>query len=80
MLKQFMEHLDNVGWDYAIEKLDDVCEDTKVKEVINDYWLGYKTSDYQRTLDPDDGLCFMIRQQAIRQLINILEYKEIMEG
>lgn len=78
MLQQFMDNLE-CGWDFAIEKLTVSCGDERIQKAIYDYWSGYRTSDFEETNDPDFGLCYVIREQAIRQIINILNYKEIME-
>lgn len=69
--KRFEEYLE-VGWDYAIEKVvrEQPHPRTKLRDLTDIYYMGYK---HMVNDDPDDGLCFELRQFAVQQILNLLE-------
>lgn len=72
---EFINKLED-GWDSAIDDLffDAVCnEDKNIEALCKVYYNAYHTDDYQKTGDPDDGLCYKIRRFAIDRIIEILE-------
>lgn len=71
---KFINNLE-VGWDYALNILygQAICDDDKNIEALCEvYQSAYRTDDYQKTNDPDDGLCYKIRRFAIDSIIENL--------
>lgn len=72
---EFINNLEN-GWDSAIDDLsfEAMCDDDKNIETLCEvYKTAYRTDDYQKAGDPDNGLCYTIRKFAIDKIIEILE-------
>lgn len=72
---EFINNLTN-GWDSAIDDLsfEAMCdEDKNIEALCEVYKTAYRTDDYQKTNDPDNGLCYKIREFAIDRIIEILE-------
>lgn len=72
---EFINNLEN-GWDSAIDDLsfEAMCDDDKNIEALCEvYKIAYRTNDYQKTGDPDNGLCYKIREFAVDRIIEILE-------
>ncbi len=69
--ERFEEYLD-IGWDYAIEKVvrEQPYPRNKLRDLTDIYYMGYK---HMVNDDPDDGLCFELRQFAVQQILNLLE-------
>lgn len=69
--ERFEEYLE-IGWDYAIEKVvrEQPHPRTKLRDLTDIYYMGYK---HMVNDDPDDGLCFELRQFAVQQILNLLE-------
>ena len=69
--ERFEKYLD-IGWDYAIEKVvrEQPHPRTKLRDLTDVYYMGYK---HMVNNDPDDGLCFELRQFAVQQISNLLE-------
>lgn len=70
MNKQTFLEYNEIGWDYAIEQLARNNQDKIIRDLIDIYYMGYK---HMVNDDPDDGLCFKLRQFAIKQILNLLE-------
>lgn len=74
---EFMKVNTEQGWDKAIELIDNNPENSdNLLALATVYWNGYLTEDYRATFDPDNGLCYNIREFAIRQIIKILKEQE----
>lgn len=72
---EFINNLED-GWDSAIDDLsfEAMCDENKNIEALCEvYKTAYRTNDYQKTSDPDNGLCYKIRKFAIDKIIEILE-------
>lgn len=72
---EFINNLED-GWDSAIDDLsfEAMCnEDKNIEALCEVYKTGYRTNDYQKTGDPDNGLCYTIRKFAIDKIIETLE-------
>ena len=72
---EFINNLEN-GWDSAIDDLsfEAMCdEDKNIETLCEVYKAAYRTNDYQKTNDPDNGLCYKIREFAVDRIIEILE-------
>lgn len=72
---EFINNLEN-GWDSAIDDLsfEAMCDDDKNIEALCEvYKIAYRTNDYQKTGDPDNGLCYKTREFAVDRIIEILE-------
>ena len=65
LAETFAENLE-VGWDYAIEQLDNAKIDCVIRECIEIYWRGYR---YAENNDIDSGRCFTMRQWAIKEIL-----------
>lgn len=64
------------GWDSAIDDLsfEAMCDgDKNIEALCEVYKTAYRTDDYQKTSDPDNGLCYTIREFAIDRIIETLE-------
>ena len=73
---EFMRRLETDGWDSAVGSLSfmAMCDDDKNIETLCEvYKTAYRTDDYQKTGDPDNGLCYTIREFAIDKIIKTLE-------
>ena len=73
---EFMSRLETDGWDSAVDDLFfmAMCDGNKNIETLCEvYKSAYRTDDYQKTNDPDNGLCYKIREFAIDRIIEILE-------
>ena len=73
---EFMSRLETDGWDSAVGSLFfmAMCDGNKNIEALCEvYQKAYCTADYQKTIDPDNGLCRKIREFAIDRIIEILE-------
>ena len=73
---EFMRRLETDGWDFAVGGLlfQAVCDDDKNIEALCEvYQSAYRTDDYQKTHDPDNGLCYKIREFAVDRIIENLE-------
>ena len=68
---EFMRRLETEGWDSAVGSLSfmAICNGDKCEI----YQQAYHTDDYQKTHDPDNGLCYKIREFAVDRIIGILE-------
>ena len=74
---EFMEVNNEEGWDEAIKLIDDnPANSDNLLALATVYWNGYQTEDYCKTLDPDVGMCYNIREFAIQQIIKVLEEQE----
>ena len=69
LAQTFTDNLE-VGWDYAIEKLDRATFDCVILELIGIYWRAYR---YMEDNDVDGGRCFEVRQYAINEILKRLE-------
>ena len=69
--KKFKENLE-LGWDYAIEELKKETYHYDILFLCKIYWKGYETVGYKQSLDPDDGLCFAIREFAVNKILEVL--------
>lgn len=72
---EFVNNLED-GWDSAIDDLsfEAMCDENKNIEALCEvYKTAYRTNDYQKTSDPDNGLCYTIRKFAIDKIIETLE-------
>lgn len=74
MIEDFTEALGTLGWDRVIDSL--TTDDTDIALLCEIYKMAYRASDYQRTADPDGGLCWKIRSFCIEQITDLLERKE----
>ena len=63
------------GWDFAVENLQKNTDNPEIKLLCDIYWKAYETTNYQRTIDCDDGLCFDIRQFVIEHILKLYERK-----
>ena len=73
---EFMRILETDGWDSAVGSLSfmAMCDGNKNIETLCEiYKEAYHTNDYQKTNDPDNGLCYTIREFAIDKIIKTLE-------
>ena len=73
---EFMSRLETDGWDSAVDDLFfmAMCDGNKNIETLCEvYKSAYRTDDYQKTNDPDNGLCYKIREFAINTILEILE-------
>lgn len=73
---EFIYRLETEGWDFAVGDLSfqAVCDENKNIEALCEvYRNAYRTDDYRKTNDPDNGLCYKIRGFAIDRIIEILE-------
>ena len=72
MSKERFEKYLEIGWDYAIEKVvrEQPHPRNKLRDLTDIYYTGYK---HMVNDDPDDGLCFELRQFAVQQILNLLE-------
>lgn len=68
----FIELSEESGWDSAIEELERVNHTPDVKLLCAIYWSAYQSTDFQESLDPDNGLCFTIRQFVMERLCEML--------
>lgn len=72
---EFVNNLED-GWDSVIDDLsfEAMCDEDKNIEVLCEvYKTAYRTNDYQKTSDPDNGICYTIRKFAIDKIIETLE-------
>ena len=73
---EFMRRLETDGWDSTIDDLSfmAMCDgDKNIETLCEVYKSAYRTDDYQKTNDPDNGLCYKIREFAVDRIIGILE-------
>lgn len=73
---EFMRRLETDGWDSAVGSLFFVamCDgDKNIEALCEIYQQAYRTDDYQKTHNPDNGLCYKIREFAVGRIIGILE-------
>lgn len=73
---EFINKLETEGWDSAVDSLSfmAMCDgDKNIEALCEIYQKAYHTDDYQKTNDPDNGLCYTIRKFAIDKIIGILE-------
>lgn len=73
---EFMRRLETDGWDSTIDDLSfmAMCDGNKnIGALCEVYKTAYRTNDYQKTNDPDNGLCYKIREFAVDRIIGILE-------
>lgn len=73
---EFMHKLETEGWDFAVGGLsfEAMCDgDKNIEALCEVYQKAYCTADYQKTNDPDNGLCYKIREFAIDRIIENLE-------
>ena len=73
---EFMRRLETEGWDSTIDDLSfmAMCDgDKNIEALCEIYQQAYRTDDYQKTNDPDNGLCYKIREFAVDKIIGILE-------
>lgn len=73
---EFMHKLETEGWDFTIGGLsfEAMCDgDKNIEALCEVYQQAYHTDDYQKTHDPDNGLCYKIREFAVDRIIGILE-------
>ena len=75
---EFEEVISEAGWDEAIKLIDDnPANSDNLLALATVYWNGYQTEDYRKTLDPDVGMCYNIREFAIQQIIKVLKEQEV---
>ena len=73
---EFINKLETEGWDSSVGSLSfmAMCDGDKNIEALGEvYQNAYRTDDYQKTHDPDNGLCYKIREFAINKIIENLE-------
>ena len=73
---EFMRRLETDGWDSTIDDLSfmAMCDgDKNIEALCEVYQNAYRANDYQKTNDPDNGLCYKIREFAINTILEILE-------
>ncbi len=74
---EFEEVISEAGWDEAIKLIDDnPANSDNLLALTTVYWDGYLAEDYHKTLDPDVGICYNIREFAIQQIIKVLKEQE----
>lgn len=76
MKAEFINLIENVGWDTGIEyietKIKQLTDETKIKrltDLIDTYWSGYLLAIDD---DVDGGECFETRQKAITDILEEL--------
>ena len=68
------EHLCEIGWDDAIEHMENNnADNVDISFLCKMYWDAYQTTQFLLTGDPDEGLCFEIRNFVIGQIHKILD-------
>ena len=73
---EFMSILETEGWDYAVDGLlfqSIQNGDKNIEALCEVYQSAYRTDDYQKTNDPDNGLCYKIRKFVVDNIIENLE-------
>ena len=73
---EFMSISETEGWDYAVDGLlfqSIQNGDKNIEALCKIYHDAYCTDDYQKTNDPDYGLCYKIRKFAVDNIIEKLE-------
>ena len=73
---EFMSISETEGWDYAVDGLlfqSIQNGDKNIEALCKIYHDAYCTDDYQKTNDPDYGLCYKIRKFAVDNIIENLE-------
>ena len=73
---EFMRRLETEGWDSAVGSLSFMAMrdgDKNIEALCEVYQSAYRTDDYQKTNDPDNGLCYKIREFAVDRIIENLE-------
>lgn len=73
---EFINKLETEGWDSAVGSLSfmAMCDgDKNIEALYEVYQSAYRTDDYQKTNDPDNGLCYKIREFAVDRIIENLE-------
>lgn len=73
---EFINKLETEGWDSAVGSLSfmAMCDgDKNIEALCEIYQKAYRTDDYQKTNDPDNGLCYKIREFAVDRIIENLE-------
>ena len=73
---EFINKLETDGWDSAVGSLSfmAMCDgDKNIEALCEIYQQAYHTDDYQKTHDPNNGLCYKIREFAVDRIIGILE-------
>lgn len=71
LLAQFLLDSEQEGWDYAIDNLD-VSNDNNLKVLRDIYYKAYDTEEYKKSGDPDNFLCYNIRQFAMDAIYKYL--------
>ena len=73
---EFMSISETEGWDYAVDGLlfqSIQNGDKNIEALRKIYHDAYCTDYYQKTNDPDYGLCYKIRKFAVDNIIENLE-------
>ena len=70
-LQVFKNDLES-GWDYAIEELAKVTDNVDLLSLCQIYWKAYETASYKQSANPDDGLCFAVREFVIHKILEVL--------
>ena len=73
---EFMRRLETDGWASTVDDLSfmAMCDGNKNIETLCEiYKIAYRTDDYQKTNDLNNGLCYKIREFAVYRIIENLE-------
>lgn len=73
---EFIRIVETEGWDYVVDSLlfQSIQKgDKNIEALCKVYHDAYHTDDYQKTHDPDNGLCYKIRKFAIYRILENLE-------
>lgn len=70
-IQTFMHDLE-IGWDYAIGELANATDNVDLLSLCQIYWKAYETASYKQSHDPDDDLCYSIREFAINKILEVM--------
>lgn len=73
---EFIDIASEEGWDRAVEQCNIETDDRNLKILCRIYYNAYLTDDYQKTLDPDAGLCYDIREFVMDKIKEKLSEEE----
>ena len=73
---EFIDIASEEGWDRAVDQCNLETNDRNLKILCRIYCNAYLTDDYQKTLDPDVGLCYDIREFVMDKIKEKLSEEE----
>ena len=76
MRSEFIDIASEEGWDRAVDQCNLETNDRNLKILCRIYYNAYLTDDYQKTLDPDVGLCYDIREFVMDKIKENLSEEE----